>query len=325
MDGGYIFATTQLQQQREHFLFHTTARVLTRPLSFSLLLAMSKRNWLSTKERSAPSTSKQLNLYKKSYQGGATHDMHLAVFQEALRWIVCDRATAASSGNSNNNNGPIKVLYPGCHRHLTAALVFADITFVDYDSKVAPLYSDPVAREYVETHKLYDMDDPHYQFYCYNVNIGNKIMPKIHRNEYDLLISLSAGAMVGPCTPYVKSNNNNNGYLLVNDAHSDARTAFVSDNKWQLLAYWDVDSNQFTTDRLDQCFQVVIDNDDNNKKEKKLLFELQQQARTAKNDVVNTKPITKEQVQESIAVGTVRKRSFRLLFEPMFFLFRKKE
>jgi hypothetical protein len=279
---------------------------LTVTTTWTFLLAMSKRK-LST---SGPySSQKQLNLYEKSYKGGSAKDLHLAVFQDAFRWIV-ESADTASAAATTGNSSTLKVLYPGCHRHLTAALVFANITFVDCDSKVASLFSDPASLEYVETHKLYN-EDPRYQFYCYNVNEN---MPKIHPNEYDLLISLSSGTMVEPCTTYVKSGKHNGGYLLVNDAHSDARSAFVS-NKWQLLAYWDDDSRQFRTDRLEQCFQVIAKDAKSSKK----------RLSSQTENVVNTKPISKEQVQESIAVGTIRKRSFRLLYEPMFFLFRRKE
>ena len=47
----------------------------------------------------------------------------------------------------------------------TAALLYSDISFVDFDSKVELLYSDPLVKEYVETNKVYDAD-PHYKFYC---------------------------------------------------------------------------------------------------------------------------------------------------------------
>ena len=238
------------------------------PLNWILFLTMSKCR--ITKEPSC----KHLNLYKKSYKGGGTKDRHFAIFQDALRWTRAKKA-----------------LYPRCDRHLTAALVFSDITFVDYDSKVGPLYSDPVVKEYVETNKVYDAD-PHYKFYCYNVN--NK-MPQIDK-DYDLLISLSAGIISEPCTKYIPTPD---GYLLVNGAHSDARMAYVSNN-WELAAYWDDETSAFTEEDLDCCFQVV-------------------QAKSKE-----TKPITKEQARESVAIGTVRKRSFKLLFEPMFFLFKRK-
>lgn len=235
-----------------------------------LLLTMSKR-----KLAQKPS-SKHLNLYKKSYKGGGSKDIHLSIFADTLRLI----------------SPPTRVLYPGCHRHLTAALVYPDVTFIDYDEKVAPLYSpdDSVVRDYVGTNKLYEQESQ-YRFYCYNVN--DKI-PKIENEGYDLLISLSAGVIVEPCSPYVSKG----GYLLVNDSHSDARTTFVND-EWTLVAYWNDETSQFTTDDLDKCFQVV-DKSNN-----------------------MTLPISKEQVQESIDVGTVSKRSFKLLMEPLFFLFQK--
>ena len=228
---------------------------------------MSKRKLCQT------SSSKHLNLYKKSYKGGASKDVHFHVFQGARRLTNASR-----------------VLYPGCHRHLTTSLVFPDVTYIDFDKKVAPLYSDKVAREYVEANKLYD-NDAQYRFYNYNVN--NK-MPKVG-NDYDLLISLSAGVIAEPCTWHVAEN----GYLLVNDSHSDARMAFVS-GEWQLMAYWDDDANKFITDGLDKCFQVIQKGSE------------------------ETKSITKEQAQESVAIGSRSKRSFKLLIEPMFFLFRKR-
>lgn len=241
------------------------------PPIWVMLLTMAKR------KISNEPTSKHLGLYKKSYKGGGTKDRHLEIFRQALRLTRAEN-----------------VLYPGCHRHLTPALVFSDVTFVDCDSKVAPLYSDPAAKKYVETNKEYDAE-PNYKFHCYNAN-GK--MPKIENDSYDLLISLSAGAIAQPCARYVKPDGN--GYLLVNDAHSDARSAFVDSNIWKLVAYWDDETNCYATNDLDRCFQVI----------------------QAKSE--ETKPITKEQVQESIAVGTVRKRSFKLLFEPMFFLFQRK-
>ena len=238
-------------------------------LSFpiSLLLTMSKRKSSST------SSSKHLNLYKKSYKGGGTKDLHLAVFRAARS--VTDAT---------------RVLYPGCHRHLTAALVFPDIQFVDYDSKVAPLYSDPTARDYVETNKEYE-EELKYHFFCHDVNNEMKDVAR----DFDLLISLSAGAISGPCSRYVRKG----GYLLVNDSHSDARMAFVSGD-WKLQAYWDDDTKTFSTDDLDKCFQV---------KQKKSR---------------ETLSISKKQVEESVEIGVVSKRSFKMLIDPLFFLFRRK-
>jgi hypothetical protein len=237
-------------------------------LPYALVLTMSKRKFSQT------ASSKHLNLYKKSYKGGGSKDFHLDVFQDA------HRLTNAS-----------RVLYPGCHRHLTASLVFPDVTYIDCDERVAPIYSDTVAREYVESTKLYDKDAK-YRFYNYNVNDN---MSNVG-NDYDLLISLSAGLIVDPCSSHVAEN----GYVLVNDSHSDARMAFVS-GEWQLMAFWDNDASKFITDDVDKCFRVIQKGTD------------------------ETKPITTEQAQESVEIGAKRKRSFKLLMEPMFFLFQKKK
>jgi len=253
----------------------------------TLLLTMSKRKLAST---TTPPSSKHLNLYKKSYKGGGAKDRHLAVFEEVRRRVAAAGADGAAATTTTTTTA--RVLYPGCHRHLTAALVFPDVTFVDCDPKVGPLYADDdrAAREFVQANKLYGQD-AQYRFHCYDVN---QRMPKI-RNDYDLLISLSAGAVAGPCRKYVAKG----GYLLVNDSHSDARAAFVSGD-WELLAYWDDANRTFTTDNLDRCFQVI------------------------EKQSSSSQAISAEQVRESVAIGSVSKRSFRLLMEPMFFLFQKK-
>lgn len=149
---------------------------------------------------------------------------------------------------------------------------------------------DELARDNVESNKRYEQD-AQYRFYCYNVS--NK-MPKVD-SDYDLLISLSAGAIAEPCSSYFSEG----GYLLVNDSHSDARIAFVSAD-WQLMAYWDDEKSAFTTDNLDRCFQVIQKGSE------------------------ETASLSKKQAQESAAIGTKSKRSFKLLVEPMFFLFQKK-
>eukprot|EP00977_Amphora_coffeiformis_P006565 scaffold1404_cov166-Amphora_coffeaeformis.AAC.32 len=231
---------------------------------------MSKRKSV---ERFAATSSKELNLYKKSYKGGGPKDIHLGVFREAQKIVQAK-----------------KVLYPGCHRHLTAALVFPDVTFVDYDEKVAGIFTDKGASDYVNEMKLYD-EDSRYRFHCYDVETEAP-----EARDFDLLISLSSGLMAEVCAPCVASG----GFLLVNDAHSDARTAFVNDS-WELYAYWDDDANQFVSETVNQCFQVL-------------------QPRSKE-----TIPISKEQAEESVKVGTVKKRSFKLAFEPMLFLFKRKQ
>ena len=234
-----------------------------------------------------------LKLYQKSYKGGGAQDRHLAVFQQAKLVSAAQR-----------------VLYPGCHRHLTASLVFREVVYVDSDQRVASLYGssdkgEDVIRHYVESNKIYD-EPTKYQFFCCDVHDGRRLSKMISDSgssdagDFDLLVSLSAGTIAQACTNFVKTG----GYLLVNDSHSDARTIFVGDNDWELVACWDDDSKTFAMDKLDRCFQVVSTD----------------RSKGAKKKFV---PMTMEHVQESVAVGTVSKRSFKVLYEPDFFLFRK--
>lgn len=220
-----------------------------------------------------PSSTQHLARYKRAYKGGGTKDPHYAILKGVLE----------------HTNAQI-VLYPGCHRHITPALFFPNVTFVDYDTNVAPLYhpeNTPV-QNYMAHNKVYD-GDSNYKFHCCNVN-PIKGIPNLSAS-YDLLISLSAGLLAEACTRYVQPG----GYLLINDAHSDARTVFAQGD-WQLYAYWD--DERFHTTNLERCFQVIQKDQ-------------------------STAPITKEQAKESVEIGAVRKRSFKLLFEPMFFLFQK--
>lgn len=241
---------------------------------------MNKRKTSLSSSTIVPSTTtttsaKNLRLYQKSYKGGGKKDLHFTVFQRAQQF------TEAKT-----------VLYPGCHRHLTASLVFPFVTYVDYDSKIAPLYEEAAAKEYIETHKVYTQD-AQYEFHCLDVLTTSPHQALVGGN-YDLLVSLSAGLLAGPCTQYIREGR----WLLVNDSHSDARKVFVM-QRWQLKAYWDEMHCKFVTneENLKRCFQAR----DN----------------TTKHEA----PLSKEQVEESIAIGTVSKRSFVVPFAPMFYLF----
>lgn len=244
-----------------------------------------------------------MQLYQKSYNGGGEKDSHCRVFQQAQQY------TKAQT-----------VLYPGCHRHLTASLVFSNVVYVDYNAKVAPLYdaSDEFVRDYVLQNKVYDNAEPKYRFHSCNVEQTKQLTKLLTAKKngknslttkFDLLISLSAGTIAGACTQFV----NDQGYLLVNDSHSDARSIFVGgNNDWKLLAYWDDATQDFSTAQLDRCFQAVV----------------KQRGSTTAGGSSNKKkaaPLTAAQVQESIEVGAVNKRSFKMLLEPNFFLFRRQK
>lgn len=178
------------------------------------------------------------------------------------------------------------VLYAGSHRHLTMSLAFPDVLYIDTDERVGDVFSSASAAEYVSENKTY-REEHAIAFRCEDYT---QLQPD---RKFDLLASLSAGQAAPHCSKHVRKG----GFILASDAHSDARTALLIDC-WQLFAVWDDEKETFTTDQetLDRCFRV----------------------RGTGN------LISAEQVRESVEVGAVSKRKFKLLTEPMFFLFRKK-
>lgn len=180
-----------------------------------------------------------------------------------------------------------RVLYAGSHRHLTMSLAFPDVLYVDNDERVGDVFASASAAEYVSENKSY-REDHALEFRCQDYTQLEDL-----GRDFDLLASLSAGQAAPHCSKYVRKG----GFILASDAHSDARTALLMDC-WQLFAVWDDETETFTTEQetLDRCFRVRG----------------------------TGKLISAEQVRESVEVGTVGKRKFKLLTEPMFFLFRKK-
>ena len=177
------------------------------------------------------------------------------------------------------------VLYAGSHRHLTMSLAFPDVLYIDTDERVGDVFASERAAEYVSENKTYREGNA-MAFRCADYT---QLQPG---REFDLLASLSAGQAAPHCSKHVREG----GFILASDAHSDARTALLMDC-WQLFAVWEDENEAFTTDKetLDRCFRVKGTGD----------------------------LISAEQVCESVEVGTVSKRKFKLLYEPMFFLFRK--
>ncbi|CAN0380879.1 unnamed protein product [Ectocarpus fasciculatus] len=178
------------------------------------------------------------------------------------------------------------VLYAGSHRHLTMSLAFPDVLYVDSDERVGDVFASTKAAEYVSENKTYG-EEHALEFCCADYT---QLRPD---RKFDLLASLSAGQAAPHCSKHVREG----GFILASDAHSDARTALLMDC-WELFAAWDDETETFTTkkDTLDRCFRV-----------------------RGTGDLISA-----EQVRESIEIGTVRKRKFKLMSEPMFYLFRKK-
>lgn len=176
---------------------------------------------LKSKTRPARRLSPQLSAYFRSYaKKEGSEDSHVRIFR-ALKGKTKART----------------VLYPGCHRHITPSFFFPNVHYVDSDSKVSNLYTDPKTLTFVKDHKEYP-EDPDIKFSC--KDFTSKIAkPK----SVDLLISLSAGIISKPCGQYVKPG----GYLFVNDSHSDARTVYL-DSRFKLVSVYDESRDFFDDD-----------------------------------------------------------------------------
>ena len=103
----------------------------------------------------------------KVYKG--LEDFHLPLFKEVQRIAKAKR-----------------VLYPGSHWHLQASVVFPDVTYVDYNQKVAPFFEDPAVLAWIKQNKLYAAEAK--MKFCLN-DFEHLKLP----GGFDLLISMSAG------------------------------------------------------------------------------------------------------------------------------------
>ena len=195
------------------------------------------------------------------------------------------------------------VLYPGCHRHLSASLIWSKVDYVDCDTKVADVYGDDACFQWVMQSAEYAPEEtPVYSFTC--ANFSSPLT--FEYDHYDLLISLSAGIVSTPCVPYLIPGK---GLLVVNDSHSDARTAYLDD-------------------RLHLVGVVLRRGRENDAEPAPLQVEtsptkLQRYFRTTKEGL----PLTHTMVEESIRIGSVAKRSFRLMDEQdvLVYIFRRKD
>uniref|UniRef100_A0A7S1V9S1 Uncharacterized protein n=1 Tax=Sexangularia sp. CB-2014 TaxID=1486929 RepID=A0A7S1V9S1_9EUKA len=188
------------------------------------------------------------------------------------------------------------VVYPGCHRHVTFSLYFPRLLYIDADSRIAPFYQDSAVRDFVRQNRKYS-EEPRFSFLQADyTTLTNGQVTKESDTAEDarrLFASLSAGPVVNALGDLARPGD----LLLASDAHADARVAFVS-GEWDLVAVWDDDEATLRRDEatLARPFRV------------KKTGEL----------------ISKAQVEESVRVGAVARRSFRLAYEPRFTVFQKK-
>ena len=236
-----------------------------------------------------------LRNYQRSYcKDGKVDSQHLGIFS-ALRKDFFDVDSP-------------KVLYPGCHRHITPSLVFPDVTYVDNDKKVSDIFDieNSYTQEWVtENSECRDTTETTTIRFVHASYADMKLKRhKLTPNSFDLLISLSAGIVTHDGLGFLRPG----GYYLVNASHSDAMVANLQPSM-RLRAYWDEEERKFCQDKavLDELFMARP------KGGKK---------RSRDNDD-GYQPMSKDQVDEAIRIGTKSKRSFVLRREAMVYVFEK--
>ena len=253
-----------------------------------------------------------LRNYQRSYcKDGQIDTQHLSMFSALKKDFFGggDLSSANNNNNNNNSNSP-KVLYPGCHRHITPSLVFPDITYVDSDKKVGDIFdieNNSYIREWIEENSEYKNTDTVARIRFIHTSYAN--MKKVRRHKivldsFDLLISLSAGIVTHDGLDFLQTG----GYYLVNAAHADAMVAYLQPSL-RLRAYWDEEEGKFSQDQnaLKDLFMARV------KGSKK----------RARNTDDGYMPISEDQVNEAVRVGVKSKRSFVLKREPMTYVFEK--
>ena len=227
--------------------------------------------------------SPALTAYKRSYQKKGQRDV---LHEEVFRTL------------SNVVPSPIhRVLYPGCHRHITASLVFPDVDYVDSDNNVSDVYQDDAMRDWIcsETSNDESAVQHKWTFTCSSYESMAQKKTIFKDNSYDLMISLSAGIVSTTCSRYIRPG----GYFLVNDGHADASAVFVATTQdkgsklFNLVAVWE-DGMGWKTTNLGDYFM------------------------TTRGEYISI-----DQAHEAAEIGSKSKRSFRLKKDSHFYLFQK--
>mmetsp|Transcript_60260 Transcript_60260/g.141959 ORF Transcript_60260/g.141959 Transcript_60260/m.141959 type:complete len:270 (+) Transcript_60260:56-865(+) len=243
------------------------------------------------KDRSPKRSSKHLSTFFRNYKcsGPDIDPLHFGLLQ----------AVTALIGLSPSHT----VLYPGCHRHITPSLFYPSVTYVDNYAKLREFYLDPAVYTWVQENKK--SPEPAKMLYaCQNFE---KPLPAKFGGlqSFDLMISASAGIISTVCYDYLKQGD---GYLLVSDAHFDAKEAFLHPEIYEPVAFWDRNSLQRDTTRFNEFFLVATKGDKSKE----------------------AKPITMAQLEECKSGKPRSKWSFnesagsKEQSRPLFFLFRRR-
>ncbi len=114
--------------------------------------------------------------------------------------------------------GVTRALYPGSYVHITPALVFPQVVFVDSLKGIGEALADSRLLKYIHSHKSYPegaLIRCHEQDYqSWNAE---------PEESFDLLISLNAGFISQSVKRFLRPG----GLLLANDGHYDARRTFT--------------------------------------------------------------------------------------------------
>lgn len=141
-----------------------------------------------------------------------------------------------------------KVLYPGSYCDVVPSLVFSNVVYVDSYKKVDKFFKDKSIKDYVYNHKHYTKK-PNIKFYLsdYSSRISEL------KNDFNLLISLSAGYISISCKKYLKKG----GIFLVNNDHYDATRACLKKD-YQLIGVFDLldESYIYSQNNLNDYFKL---------------------------------------------------------------------
>lgn len=119
----------------------------------------------------------------------------------------------------------LKVLYPGSSIHITPSFFFSDVTYVDTSEVCIKFYEDlDLVQRIVEKNKEYK-GSGRIRFIAEDFNHIS-----IVEEQFDLLISLNSGRLIGNCLKLIKKG----GYILTSDSFSDLE--FFKQNKFPLIS-----------------------------------------------------------------------------------------
>jgi len=139
------------------------------------------------------------------------------------------------------------VLYPGSYCDVVPSLIFSKVIYVDNYKKTEKFFRDKGIREYINKNKQYP-EESNIKFYLSDYRSEIKEI----NNNYDVLISLSAGYISVPCKKYLKKD----GILFVNNDHYDATRAYL-EKDYKLIGLFDLMQNySYSQVGLDNYFKL---------------------------------------------------------------------